>query len=316
MRTVSLQEVMLEKFANRNSIPEIEYHADGACVHIGAISPACRICFTGEKGGGIQIGQECMCNCPECYYPRDRSDKHHNPEMSSNSILVDFFKHSLDLNWLPRSYAFQSSGETLSYIDYMLQFGPLFRSYEKKTGIKIYHYLYSNGILIDEEMIDKLKFLQIQEIRFHLSASNFSEKVFRNMELAYKSGITVSVEEPSMPHRKETLLSHLKTFEELHVTHLNLVEVQITASNKPELDKLYPTGRMYKDHFYHVYDEGMVYDIMREVVSNKYQYSVLDCNSVVENHRHKKNAILGMDMKTIDGMCSPFDRRLYVHTQR
>lgn len=308
MKTVALQEVMELKYADRRSIPEIEYHADGACVHIGKISPACRLCFAAQSGGGIQIGQECMCNCPECYYARGRSDVNNERPGHAENILGDFFRRSLDKDWMPLGYAYQSAGETLMYIDKLKPFAPIFRMYEKKHGINIYHHLYTNGLLIDDEMLDTLEYMKIAEIRFHLSASNFSDKVFKAMELTKQRGtITLSVEEPAMPHREETLLSYLGDFNNLDVKHVNIVEVQITQNNKPELDKMYPKGRMYKEHFYHLYDEGMVYKVMREKVKNNYNFSVLDCNSVVENHRHAKNSYLGMDIKTLDGMCADFN---------
>lgn len=304
MKTVSLQEVMELKFRDRNSIPELEYHADGACVHLGKISPACRVCFTGETGGGIQIGQECNCKCPECYYQRGRTDANNEPLHNAQEILTRFFRWGLDPNWKPRSYAYQSAGETLMYIDQLLPFAPIFNNYERIHNHKIYRYLYTNGVLLDEDMVQKVLYLGVNEIRFHCSASNFSDKVFRAMELAYQHGITVSVEEPSAPWRALKILSHLDTFQELNVKHLNMVEIQVTSHNKPDLDKFYLEGRMYKDHFYHLYDEGLVYEVMRERIRKGHTYSVLDCNSLVENHRHMKNARLGMNMDTITGMCS------------
>lgn len=306
MKTISRDEVMEMKYANRKTIKGLEYHADGACVHLGKISPGCRICFTGELGGGVQIGQECNCNCSVCYYDRDRLDNWERPGRDYD-ILSDFFRNSFEPNFKPYTYAFQSSGETLMYIDRLLPFGPVFRKIEKDRNIKIYHYVYSNGTLIDEEMLDKLVALQVKEIRFHCSASNWSKKVLRNMEMTAKRGITLSVEEPSYPLERKNILKHLPIFNDLGVKHLNLVEVQITQHNKPDIEKEYPDARIYKDHFYHLYDEGLVYEVMREVVDKGYGYSVLDCNSCVETYRQTKNQSLGFNMDTIKGMCADFD---------
>lgn len=307
MKTVSRQEILQLKFADRNSIPELEYHADGACVHLGKISPACRICFTGESGGGIQIGQECMCNCPECYYLRGREDGRNEHPDYHKDVLSDFFRTSLNDNWNPLTYAYQSAGETLLYIDKLLPFGPIFRQYERRRNIKIYHYIYTNGILIDEEMLDKFDYLKIKEIRFHCSASNFSDKVFKNMELSKSRGFTVSVEEPSMPSRRLKLLESLPVFHQIGVEHLNMVEVQLTPNNMEDLTKVYgDSARIYKDFYYHLYDEGLTYEVMREKIKHNYCFSVLDCNGLVECHRHSKNACLGMNMQTLNGMCKEF----------
>ena len=196
MRIVSHEEIMRLKYADRDTVEGIERHCDGACVHLGGISPACRICFTGESGGGIQIGQECNMKCPECYYPRERSDKWEHPDKNLD-MQADFFRSSMDPKWMPLGYSYQSAGETTMYIDKMLGFSPIFRSYEKKHNINIYHTLYTNGVLIDEEMLEKLIYLHIKEIRFHCSASGFSDKVFKAMELVKNnSDITLSAANP------------------------------------------------------------------------------------------------------------------------
>jgi pyruvate formate-lyase activating enzyme-like uncharacterized protein len=310
MKTVSHEEIMKLKYADRETVPGLERHADGACVHIGPISPACMICFIGEKGGGIQIGQECMYNCPECYYKRGRKDGVDEWETKYKDILTDFFRESLNENWKPFGYSYQSTGETLLYIDKLMGFGPLFRSVEKKHGINIYHTLYTNGVLIDEEMLDKIKYLRIKEIRFHVSASDFSDEVFKAMELVRdNSDITLSVEEPAMPHRRDKILEYLPVFHETGVKHLNLIETQVTRWNKGDLESIYPgdTGRIYKEWMYHLYDEGMVYEVMRERQKNNYGFSVLDCNSHVESYRNGKFMPIGFTVDSMKGMCAPFD---------
>lgn len=313
MITVSHEEIMRLKYDDRDSVPGLERHADGACVHLGPISPACEICFTGVLGGGIQVGQECMFDCPECYYKRDRKDMvDENPDRLIKDIMADFFRKSLDPNWLPRAYSYQSTGETLMYIDQLKQMAPIFRNIEKTRGINVYHILYTNGVLIDEAMLETLKWMQIDEIRFHLSASDFSDEAFKAMELVQADGtIKNSVEEPSMPHRREQILSYLDTFEELDVQHLNLIECQITQHNKPHLEELYPgdAGRMYKEHFYQLYDEGLVYEVMRQRQKRGHSYSVMDCNSMVESYRHGKYSHIGFNQDTLEGMCAPYKYR-------
>ena len=44
-----------------------------------------------------------------------------------------------------------------------------------------------------------------------------------------------------------------------------------------------------------MYDEGMVYDIMEEIIDKKYSFSIIDCNSRVEGCRDgHQNMILGL----------------------
>ena len=133
--------------------------------------------------------------------------------------------------------------------------------------------------------------MEVDELRFHISASNFSKKVINYMYEAAKMGFIVSVEEPSWPHHKDNIVDLLPTFEDIGVKHLNLVEIQVTEWNIDNIEKAYlgdDTVGIYKDYYWHLYDGGMVYDIMEEVIDKKYSYSVLDCNGGVERCRHGK----------------------------
>lgn len=306
METVSRDWVFAEKAKNRKGIKGLEYHADGASVHLGKISPGCRICFTAEDGGGIQIGNKCNRKCSTCYYSRDR-DKYDITQPRVDDMVGDFFRMSLDPNWKPWAYAYQSSGETMLYLKQMLPIAAILKRVKANHGIEMYHHMYSNGELLNEERLEMIKFLGVNEIRFHLSASKWSEKVFRNMEIVRDAGITVSVEEPSYPIEWDNIMDHLATFEEIGVKHVNMVEVQITKDNLQELEAEYPNGKKYKDYFYHIYDEGMVYEVMRQVEKNNYSFSVMDCSGTVETYRQMKNQELGFTKGSIEGMCAPFD---------
>ena len=201
MKILDYTEVMAEKIENRKAIPEIEYDVHGHCIHIGKISYGCLGCFANVDHGGIQVGTECMCNCPMCYYDPNRSDKdwgRGHPEYiakylgeMTEMLHIDRIK--------PYAYSYQSSGETLLYIDELEKFGKIFKEMEIKKNIKIYHHLYTNGILANKEMLKRLKDMRVHEIRFHLSASHFSKKVINNMYEAAKMGFRVSIEEPSWP---------------------------------------------------------------------------------------------------------------------
>ena len=309
MRLDRYDTIMKEKFAKRDQITNLEYHIGGQCIHIGKISAGCRQCFTGEpNGGGIQVGQECMCNCPMCYYDPKRSDER-EPQTQIDNKLADMYYNIQQPNYNPISMSYQSTGETLIYIDQLAKFAAMLIQNNKTKGIHTYHHLYTNGLLADEKNLNLMKNMNVHEIRFHLSASNWSKTVINNMYEAAKMGFIVSVEEPSWPDHRDKLFEMLPVFQDIGVQHLNLVEVQLTNFNFDKVDKTYPNGRYYKDLFYHFYDEGLVYNIMQEVIDKEYSYSVLDCNSGVERFRHGKNEYVrgGLPMSELEGMCAPHD---------
>lgn len=289
MKILDYTEVMAEKIENRKSIPEIKYDVHGHCIHIGKISTGCFGCFANVAGGGIQVGTQCMCNCPMCYYDSNRNDRdwdRGNPEYIAK-YLGEMTEKLHNDNIRPYGYSYQSSGETLLYVNELEKFAKIFEEMEKTKNIKIYHHLYTNGILANKEMLKRLKNMRVHEIRFHVSASHFSKKVINNMYEAAKMGFRVSIEEPSWPLHRDDLFDMLPILEDVGGSHLNIVECQVTQFNIENIKKYYPglEHGIYKDLYWHLYDNGMVYDIMREVLDKKYSYSVLDCNSGVERCR-------------------------------
>lgn len=272
-----------EKQKHRRSIPELEIDIHGYLIHIGKVSYGCKFCFD-NKGLGLDIGNKCMCSCPMCYFNPNRNDNGHQEHVS---YLLNEFTKVYHQNVIFHNIAYRSSGETLIYIDDLERFAKLFKKFEEKHNIEIYYHIYTNGILADKEMLKKLKDIGIDEIRFHISASGFSKKVIKNMYEASKMNFVVTVEEPSWPKNKDDLIRFLPIFEDIGLKHLNMDEVIITPWNIDNVRKEYnQTIGIYKDYYCHLYDGGMVYDIMKEVIKKGYSYSVLDCNSGIEKYKN------------------------------
>ncbi len=312
MRVVPYQEVLKEKLDRQEKLLEkgAEKHADGHCFHLGKISPGCRRCFTSEVGAGIQIGNLCMYKCSYCYYDPERKEQ---PQTQIDDFLSNFFYNSLDPNnrYKGTIFAFQSSGETLIYIDQLEKFALILDQISQKTKINHYRFLYTNGVLAKGDILKRMQEnLGVNEIRFHLSASNFSKEVYNNMEEAAKMGFFITVEEPSYPLHREKLFEMLPILDSVGGKHLDMVEVQISDHNYKGIGKDYPEDkwRVFKDYFYHFYDEGLVYDIMEEVIDKKYGFSVIDCNSAVERCRQAKaNQPFRPRIQDLKGMCADWD---------
>jgi pyruvate formate-lyase activating enzyme-like uncharacterized protein len=309
MIVVPFQEIMKEKFARQEKLLKMgaECHSNGHAFHYGKISPGCRMCFTGEQGSGIQIGTKCMCNCPYCYYPVDRAES--TPD-EINRLLSDWFYMSQDTsNFKPTTFSFQSAGETVAYLDELEKFNVIIDNICKKNNINPYKFVYTNGILCNEERLKQMKEMGVDELRFHVSASNFSKQVFNNMEKAADMGFRITIEEPAWILNKDKLMESLHILNDVGGKHLDIVEVQITPFNRDAIMQYYKGDeyKAYKDYYYHLYDNGMVYDIMEEVIDKKYGFSVMDCNSAVERCRHADDQNVLFNWDTIDGLCDNWD---------
>jgi len=314
IQIVSRTEIFEEKLKRRKTIKELEYHAHGHCVHVGKISPGCRTCFTGEAekivpgiwcGGGIQLGNECMYKCPYCYYDPNRKDSN-NFSIDVNQEIADTFFKVLHPDYKPLSIAYQSFGETLLYMNELEQVAYLLKRNAKQKNINTYFFLYTNGLLLNEDNYERLKDWGIHEFRVHISASNFDTKVLKNIENGVKHGFTMSIEEPAWPLNKEKLINLLPTLNNIGIKHLNIIEMQVTESNIQAIDFHYPNAKLYHDYFLHMYDEGMVYDIIEEKIKNNYNFSVLDCDSGVENCRNGRGCVTAFDLSTIENMCAAY----------
>jgi len=302
---VDYQEIMANKLKNQSKVVGLKFSSGGHLIHLGEVSSGCRRCFDKCPGTGVQYGFNCMLDCKYCYYERDR--KNYKDDLSK--LLVKYFELYLR-DWKPEIMSYQSSGETLLYLEELEQVAALINRVEDKYKSKIYKFLYTNGLLASEDNLIRVKErMRVNEIRFHLGATNFDSKVINNMRIAKSMGFIVTVETPSYLPHEELLYSNLELFQEIGIDHLNLVEVQVTHANKADLEEVFPgdSGLVYKDHFYHLYDNGLVYRIMEKHVKNKYTYSVIDCNSGVERCRHAEDNKVFFNIATLNGAFKEFE---------
>ena len=75
----------------------------------------------------------------------------------------------------------------------------------------------------------------------------------------------------------------LPIIEDIGVKHLNIGESDINQFNYRRISKALPNGETYHCYELHLYDGGLAYDIVEEVLKKKYSYSVLDCNCFVKS---------------------------------
>jgi len=306
MIEVNRDVIIAEKIERRNKL-NLEYHSDGDCIHIGKISRGCKTCFlrTPLTNFAVYTGAECNVSCGYCYYDKNRNDNNWNTFDRIKNNLADFYALTLDENCDLKEVSYNSWGETLKYPAIINEAANILKRYEEASGKKVYTHMYTNGMLANEEMLEFLKKCNVMELRFHHSASNFSKDVLENMKNAISKGFIVTVEEAALLENKQKIMDMLPIYNEIGIKHYDSVECQVTQFNKPYLDKKYPQGRMYRDFMWHLYDEGMSYDIIEQTLKNNYSFSVIDCNSRVECCRgDKQTSLLPLDWNKMDGACN------------
>lgn len=296
MKMLSIQEALGRKIERQRRIPELELHASGHCAHIGPISPGCLRCFVPDCiGPNFHLGAECNASCVYCFgvgHDRDNPPETHDLEFKAR-LLADIL-HANETPHVP-VISFTGGGETLLNLDRIEYYMAFYRKNEDLLEKRPWYYLYTNGLLADRDTILRLKNLGINEIRFHLGASNFAQKVYDHMAVAVQLIDVITVETPAWPPHRQKLFEMLPRLETIGVKHLNLGEIQLTSVNHDRIMRRLPDAEVYQLHHIHLDDGGLVYDLMQEVVARGYSYSVLDCSSLVKtiqqapgkNHLHE-----------------------------
>jgi len=307
MKILPIQDVYMRKFERQIKIKELQYHAAGHCVHIGKISPGCYSCFVADKyGKNILSGLSCNCDCTYC--ASGACTSHHREKEKLENLLrfkVDrevLIEESLMPDYNPRKMSFSGGGEPLIYIDNIALYMELFHDIHKALKNKPWYFLYTNGILATQKNLERLNALGFDEIRFHLGATNFSEKVYRNMSNAVKYFKTISVETPAWPFHREKLFQMLPRIQDIGVKHLNITETEINKNNFKRISEALPDGEICQCGELQFYDNGLVYDLMEEVIKKNYSYSVLDCNCFVKSIQRTPGKWIFHE--AVDGMCA------------
>lgn len=99
-------------------------------------------------------------------------------------------------------------------------------------GKRLHIWLYTNGTLLDREMLRRLRDAGLDEIRFDIGASDYSLK---KASLAAAIIPCVTVEIPAIPEEFERMKVKLAEMRAVGVSHLNLHQLRLTPHN---FDKL------------------------------------------------------------------------------
>lgn len=301
MKLLSIQEAHQRKFKRQEGIKELQYDASGHCVHIGKLSPGCYSCFIPVPfRKNILTGEKCNLNCVYC-----TSDKKGKiPPKWHFKTKVTLYKNSFFKNYNPTAMSFSGEGEPLLYMNLIRDYMKIFHDIEKLTSHKPWYYLYTNCILADSNILAQLKELGFDEIRFHLGASNFSEKVYNNLRKAVCYFKVITVEIPAWPPHMKKLFEMLSRIEDMGIKHLNIGEIEINPFNYRKISRVLPHAEIYQCFETHLYDGGLVYDIIEEVIRKRYSYSVLDCNCFVKSiQRSNAKSVCRQD---INELCAKY----------
>ena len=200
----------------------VHYSAKGSKLYTGSRSPGCQICENGYWGCNF-INDLCTQDCFFC--PSDHSMKD-----ETISQTDDFkFKNPMDHIHFLKTFGIKgvgfSGGEPLLVLDNLLSHITAIR---KEFGSSMYLWMYTNGNLVNNSVLKRLREAGLNEIRFNLTARNYD---VTPVLLAKKDIPVVTVEIPAVPEEFESIKKLLFEWESIGVDFLNIHQLYATAYN-------------------------------------------------------------------------------------
>ncbi|MDH5299434.1 MAG: radical SAM protein, partial [Desulfobulbaceae bacterium] len=211
----SRRDQMLAELAGRASMDCLETKP-----HWGALSPGCTICTQGQWSC-LFINNICNGRCFYCPTSQISSS-----EPTTNSLRFPNPQDYIDyLSAFGFKGASISGGEPLLTFDRTIRY---VRKIKKRFGSGLHLWLYTNGILASDDNIGQLAEAGLDEIRFDISADNYS---LEHIGLARGRIPFVTVEIPAIPEDEERLRHLLPRLADAGVSHLNLHHMRCTPHN-------------------------------------------------------------------------------------
>ncbi|MBN2891739.1 MAG: radical SAM protein [Bacteroidales bacterium] len=190
------------------------------------ISEGCKICGEGTWSCLFITGK---CNGKCFYCPTEQKNDEIPtsqgltfPTAKSYAEYVNYFKF--------KGVSF-SGGEPLLFPERVIEYLSEIR---KQASTDIYTWIYTNGILANNDVFNKLAETNLNEVRFDIGATGYNLDKIKFAKGKIKN---LSIEIPAIPEEKEKLMKLLPEIIKAGVTNLNLHQLRLTEFNAPQLSK-------------------------------------------------------------------------------
>jgi len=219
----------LEKMLQKKYKKHLSFEDNGLTVYSKTenkieLSKGCQACKHG-KWLCLFVGYNCNLQCNFCPQPKQSNfvNVFEDINLTSHGTIQELqYYLSVDKTIEGVSY---SGGEPLLYFDKIISLA----SFINKNCSPIYQWIYTNGTLLDEKKLKELQKVGINEIRFDLSATNFSEEIIEKISLTNKYIDRITVEIPAIPQIRSLINNNLlDKLVDLGVKQLNISELTLT----------------------------------------------------------------------------------------
>ena len=243
------------------------------------VSFACISCLK-NKINHVRHSSQCNAKCEFCYFYGQVDPSRFVPQwayresslrsnMNLDEIMIMLHKQILPqvdaIGWLEK--------EPLINLEKMQPVMGFISNHGK------YQYLYTNGILANEETLKKLNSWGLNEIRFNLQATDFSQQVLDHLTLAGKIFEYVCIETPLFSKSFNNFKKHKSQIIDSGVKQINAAELQLTPFN---MDVFKDEGEIYRSrrgYVSPVSSRHYVYDLIELADDEKWDIIINDCSN-------------------------------------
>jgi len=196
------------------NIPNVYTKNNDAVIYYKSLSPACRHCVK-DLGCTLRSTVQCNRNCFFCFADNSPRIKKVQPDITVLKRKIN--KRIKEVQF--KSFAI-SGGEPFLYPE------AVFKSLQyinKKFNNKIYTRVYTNGDLINENILIELKRLRLNEIRY--SIKPLEKPNVSLLKLTKKNIPKILIEMPVLPASEKFMTNLIYKLDEIGINGINLLEL-------------------------------------------------------------------------------------------
>ncbi|MBI5623049.1 MAG: radical SAM protein [Elusimicrobia bacterium] len=206
----------------RSLAPETERGFHGNKLHVGPLSPGCARCVSGTWSCAF-FSSACNASCFFCPSSREA--------WQDNALCADMLMFGRSRNFADYVDRLGFNGASFSGGEPLLLMGKVLEglaALRKTSGQRLHLWLYTNGLLVTENRLKRLRAAGLDEMRFNICAAGYDLKA---VSLAVKFIPTVTVEIPMIPEDYERVRNLLGPMKRIGVKHLNLHQLYVSRGN-------------------------------------------------------------------------------------
>lgn len=277
------RDVVLDYIAKLRALSGGVQSTDYSYSTYGEISLGCQCCKNGTWMC-IFLGQKCNLKCQWCP----------NPEPENEALQVHGGIWKDQKNQSIEDIIYAGNNNTIKGISYsggepLLRIPDLVRiaTSVSKFRKNVYQWIYTNGILLTNSIVDELHDSGISEIRLDLAATDYNEKIIDKIQYIAKN-LICSVEVPVLEEHLSKLINLLPVFQNNGVTFLNLHDLYVPRQKQNDFKELNLKFN-YKDpvtgHERYLPSIGWVHEVIYAAKQVAPQLHVNECTIVNAAHQ-------------------------------